>query len=554
MKNNFIFNILLNLKNIFKKIPKHIWILIAITAIGIFLRTYNFHDWLKFDVDQSRDIALVEKVLNKETDWPTFGPTMRKSQDSNGNLFHLGPAYYYFQIISAKIFGSEPDKLAYPDLLFSILSIPLFYFFLKNYFSINLSLGLTGLYSVSFFAIQHSRFAWNPNAIPFFVILFLLSSYKLLEKRENTHWSWLLLLGIAIGIGIQLHIIILILFLFLAFLISLYLIKSNWRLWKKIIFVIGIVAILNLGQLISEIKTDFSNSKILLNSAIVENSTEKKKFLENLVENMSCHIEANAYIISSVGSSDCSFTYAKLINGSNSKKFIKEIKNPIFIVRIFLNALFFIFGIWLLIYNFHKEEKNPKRYFLALILSYLVLSFIIMLPVSDETFASFRYFNHIFFMPFIFLGLIANYLNKKSSKFLLPVIFLLFLFFIITNFNSTKSIAKQLFSKSRSDAHVTILGETKLMMEYIIENSDNLNEAYFVGSKDYRALFFPPFSYIAKKENFNIYKNENEKMLSGKALFYITDDLKYCESGLIGNYTIKDYKKFGKIIIYKVAI
>jgi hypothetical protein len=90
----------------------------------------------------------------------------------------------------------------------------------------------------------------------------------------------------------------------------------------------------------------------------VENSTEKKKFLENLVENMSCHIEANAYMLSSVGSGDCSFTYAKLINRSNSRKFIKEIKGPVFIMRVFLNLIFFIFGACLLVYNFRKEKET----------------------------------------------------------------------------------------------------------------------------------------------------------------------------------------------------
>ena len=118
------------IKHNFKKIPRHLWILFAIIAVGIFLRTYNFHDWLDFRLDQVRDAVLVGEVVDGG-EWPDFGPSMKKSGISKDALFHVGPIYYHFQIISAKIFGDYPDKMAYPDLIFSILSIPLFYFFLK---------------------------------------------------------------------------------------------------------------------------------------------------------------------------------------------------------------------------------------------------------------------------------------------------------------------------------------------------------------------------------------------------------------------------------------
>jgi 4-amino-4-deoxy-L-arabinose transferase-like glycosyltransferase len=118
------------------------------------------------------------------------------SNHSEEDSFHLGPIYYYFQIISAKIFGSSPDKLAYPDLFFAILSIPLFYLFSRISFSKNISLGLTGLYAVSAYFIEYSRFAWNTNLIPFFVLLLLVSLYKFLEKNEKTGWIWVLSLGV----------------------------------------------------------------------------------------------------------------------------------------------------------------------------------------------------------------------------------------------------------------------------------------------------------------------------------------------------------------------
>ena len=172
------------------------------------MRSYHFHDWLDFESDQARDLSITEKVVDKGGSWPLLGPDMSHSQDGSVR-FHVGPIYYYFQIISGHIFGVHPETAAYPDLLFAILSIPLFYFFLKRYFSGNLSLALTGLYAVSFYIIQYSRFAYNTNPIPFFVILFLLSLLEFLEKREKVSWIWAVLAGIALGVGVQLHVTLL---------------------------------------------------------------------------------------------------------------------------------------------------------------------------------------------------------------------------------------------------------------------------------------------------------------------------------------------------------
>ena len=233
----------------FKAVSIYVWILLAIIIIGIFLRTYRFHDWLEFRNDQERDASIVSQVVTERSQWPLMGPYMSYSGDGDHvetNSFHVGPMYYYFQIISAKIFGDYPDKLAYPDVFFAILSIPLFFFFLNIYFKKNLSLGITGLYAISAYFIQYSRFAWNTNLIPFFVLLFLLSLYKFLIKNEKTHWIWVILLGVALGIGFQLHAIVMILFSITTFFIFLFSMKKNYKAWKKWAVVLLIFIALNL--------------------------------------------------------------------------------------------------------------------------------------------------------------------------------------------------------------------------------------------------------------------------------------------------------------------
>jgi len=39
-----------------------------------FLRTYNFHDWLKFSNDQARDAFISSQAADKETAWPLSVP------------------------------------------------------------------------------------------------------------------------------------------------------------------------------------------------------------------------------------------------------------------------------------------------------------------------------------------------------------------------------------------------------------------------------------------------------------------------------------------------
>ena len=165
-------------ESFWKKNKKKIIVIIAIAifSIGFFLRATHFHDWLDFGDDQVNDATIVSNVVDHNAPWPLLGPKM--SHTGNGGRkgqYHLGPMFYYFEITSAKLFGNRPDALAYPDLLFDILTLPLFYIFFRRFFSTNITLALTGLYAVSFFALSFSHSALNPNLIPFFVLLFLLS-------------------------------------------------------------------------------------------------------------------------------------------------------------------------------------------------------------------------------------------------------------------------------------------------------------------------------------------------------------------------------------------
>ena len=104
-----------------RAVPKYFWVLLAIMIVGVFCRTYQFHDWLRFSPDEARDATYISDAITGKAPLPALGPQAGNTQ------FYLGPLYYQAEYVSALVFGNAPDKIAYFDLIFSILSIPMLF-------------------------------------------------------------------------------------------------------------------------------------------------------------------------------------------------------------------------------------------------------------------------------------------------------------------------------------------------------------------------------------------------------------------------------------------
>lgn len=497
---------------------------------------------MEFKSDQARDASIIFKVVEKKSPWPVQGPSLgddRKKVLEQNDSFHVGPIHYYFQIISAKIFGDYPDKLAYPDLFFSILTIPLFYFFLKRYFNKNLSLGLAGLYSISFFAVNYSRFAWNPNSIPFFVLLLILALYEFLKNKEQVGWKWVIILGLALGIGSQLHIISLMLFSVTTFFVFIFTIRKNLIIWSKWIIVFLIFIMLNLIQLNNELKTNFSNSNIFLNQISIH--TADNNIMAKIENNADCHLEANFYMLFSLGGNNCSLNFVKFFIGN-----IPKTIDTLALKFILLGSFIFSFlGYFLFFRRFWKEKNLDKKYFLSLIAMYSGVVFLIMFFVVDDNIEN-RYFNCVFFMPFIFLGLFSNYLNKARFKLKVGNILILLLFFSIIVFNgfSIASAAKELLEKGKTGFHSDFLGVIDPVSKYLLENSNGNKNIYLAGNENIMHIY-KPLKYFMEREDMNLIRiyRDNQIPFESFPVFYVTD--KKPEN--------PGYEKFGSIYIYKLS-
>src|SRR4030042_2828104 len=270
------------LRKIFSKYWEYI-ILAIIVIIAAAVRFFHFHDWLYFAMDQARDAILIRGAYESgASTLPLLGPR------AAGTFLRLGPIFFYFPFISAKIFHStDPAVLAYPDFLWSIFSIPLFYFLLRSYFQKATALLATALYAFSFVAIQFGRFSWNPNSIPFWILLTFFALLKF--SRSNSikqKYAWLAVMAVGWGGASQLHFLV---FGALPLLILLFLLlNGDFKKagWKGAGLVVLVLLLFYLPVILSDVKTGGDNIKQFIFALKNKPQTDysfSQKFFQNFI-------------------------------------------------------------------------------------------------------------------------------------------------------------------------------------------------------------------------------------------------------------------------------
>ena len=395
------------LKNYLAK--NYVWLtLLVILVVAIFVRTYEFDNWLYFKMDQSRDALLISNAVeNGPQNLPLLGARAGAVKLKHGFL-RLGPIFYYFQYAAGVIFHStQPYVYAYPDLFFSILAIPLLYLLLRLYFSKRNSLLITAMYAFSFIIIQYSRFAWNPNSLQFFLLLSFYGLLKFLnETSEKRKRWWLAVWAIGMTIGSQLHF-----FGFFSLVgISGLLIVFHFQLWKKerllaslkkealkkIATYVGIgvlvFAIFYTPVFISEVRKNGQNTRNFF-EAIGSKPANKP-----LTAKISKTVTENLKYYCLVTTSQC--------YGSSLKNELPAIS---------VTGLILLFGA-ILTFRKLREKKISiaQRDFLILLIAWVAVFTILTVPVSFQLRP--RFFIVVFALPFICLGLLFEYLEEKINK------------------------------------------------------------------------------------------------------------------------------------------
>jgi len=528
--------------NLLAKIKKN-WLILAllgIFAVGILLRTYHFSDWLRVNMDQARDTNLVENMIQEKI-WPKLGPK------AGGTEFKLGPAFYDFQLISAKLFGANFPAVAYPDLLFSLLSIPLFFLLAKIFFNKSISLTLTWLFAISYFVIKYSRFAWNPNSTPFFVMLFLYAIYQIGTTKNKKQLSWALMAGVAMGIGVQLHTTLLVIMPITAVLFAYYLYKNKTLAGLCVVAVFVGAMLVNIPQLNTEIKTNGSNVRAFFVGAENKNS-RNTNILDNLALNATCHIRANFGIVASYSrEEECDYGDV-LRSASKSDGYLT--------IFYLLGATIFSLGGYFLAYReLKKETKKDKQFFLKLILSYTLLVFLFFIIVATEL--SMRFFLIVEFVPFLLLGFWLKFLAEKNKKLLLIIVVILCSFFSL---HKDYSVFRDLQFGGREingQFEYITLGEVNFITDYIKQNNTGRNVAYLDAQAGYLFKAFKALRLVANKKGLELIElNKTVNLVSGDKLFYLKNSSDKCEfpDNLTLKYTSTSCVTYRQFSVFNLSV
>jgi hypothetical protein len=529
---------------------KTIVILVGVMLIGFTFRAYNFSEWLRFNMDQSRDINVVENSIDSRS-WPLLGPR------AGGTDFRLGAVFYDFQIISAKIFGATPTAVAYPDLLFSLLSIPLFFLLAKIYFNKPIALSLTWLFAISYFVIKYSRFAWNPNSTPFFVMLFIYSVYRINNTSEESRKKyWAIATGLGIGIGVQLHTTLLIIMPIIALIFAYYLFK-NKILTKAIASMVLISAlVVNVPQILSEIETGGLNMAAFILSVTSKNS-RNTNIGDNLILNASCHIRANYGILTSYSNEEeCGYNdIIRDVNKLDSKKVPLSDKITL-VAYLIIATIFSIGGYYLMFRRFKKETDDDRKFFSKLIISYIILTFLFFIVWATEL--SMRFFLILEFVPFLLLGLWLDFIWEKTGKrWLIIGIIVLISFF---NLQKSYSVFRDLQFGGReinNDFEYITFGEARFITNFIKNNNAGEKGAYLDAQAGYLFKSFRSLQFTAQKSEIELIElNADIKLERGVKLFYLKNANGNCqlEERIARKYEIEKCALYRQFSIFDLKV
>jgi len=403
-----------------------------ILAAAIFLRIWHFSDWLHFGMDQARDAGLVsEAVRGGPSQLPLLGPR------AGGTFVRLGPAFYYFQYISAKIFQTlSPPVFAYPDLLFSILTIPLLYLFLRRFFGKLASLLAVSLFSFNFVIIQFSRFAWNPNSVPFWTLLTFFALLKAVdEDRKKRRYLWVSVAVVGLAVAGQLHFVVLaaipaVFFFFLLWI-------GKWRKfsWKEAVLAILVLLILFSPVILSDIKMKGDNIKQFVWA--FQYKPQEHSFLDNLKASISSRANYYTLILT---------TYI----------------SPTGKASLAAGALISLFGIGYLANGIRKEQDEKRKNFLKLIFVWAAVSYLTLIPFAFQIKPRFLFFE--IFIPFIFVGMGVEWLARspKFRKFTAGAAFLAVAAIIVLNLEATFAW----FSKLETGKSFRVRGDRLAFIQY----------------------------------------------------------------------------------------
>lgn len=248
--------------NFFKK-NQEATIIIWLFLLALFLRIFRLPDFIAYHQDQVRDLFYIKDYFSRGQIF-LLGP-----KASVGNFF-LPPFWYYLMAIGY-FFSPSPVIPAFIVALLSALTTIVIYKFCKKFFCLKIAFFACLIYAVSAVSIEHSRFAWNPNPIPFFTILTFYFLYTFIfEKKESGFYLGTIFANLAFQLHYQGMVILG--FFFLGVIIN------KQMTIKRFLQFFGINLFLVSPFLIYEVLNNFKNTTEIFNFIFHSTANQSLRF------------------------------------------------------------------------------------------------------------------------------------------------------------------------------------------------------------------------------------------------------------------------------------
>ncbi|MDD5040195.1 MAG: glycosyltransferase family 39 protein [Patescibacteria group bacterium] len=346
-------------------------IVLCIVCVGGFVRLYHVGAWMHFGNDEGRDAFTVADIAEHG-----YVKLVGPAASSISSDFHLGPAFYYLLAPAYALMHSRPSAGAVTVALFSTATIVLVWAVARKFFGRAAGLIAAMLYSVSFLEVYYGRWAWNPNLVPFFVLIIIFALFQLGLHRDRPANAWyLFVLAISLGIVMQLHGTAL---FAMPVLCAAYLLITRPRIpWKKYLIAGALLIFVNIPLILYEATNRLGNTRSLIRLLTQSDSNIQISIIERF---------RRAVVLTR------SFWYETLFHSR-----FRELAAVAIVALV-------VFILWR-IFSALKHKRKDRALILCLL--WLCIPFCLLVPYKDAI--PVHYFCTVFPAPFIIFGWFAGF-------------------------------------------------------------------------------------------------------------------------------------------------
>lgn len=210
-----------------------LFLFIIVTLASTFAHFLNYKDLVGFTLDAPIHLTAVKEMVDSGK-ISLIGPSVT-SKETFGRMIFIGPFYYYVLAIAGILTSWNVVLISGFLTSLWLFAFGILFFWLNKKFGGVIAILIYTILSFYPFFIHISRQITNPQLIPLFGTLFLIT---LIERKK---WSHYFLAGIFWGLGLNVHYSTLLWVFIAAFFVVNEIIKKKFRFGNWLILILGIV-------------------------------------------------------------------------------------------------------------------------------------------------------------------------------------------------------------------------------------------------------------------------------------------------------------------------